>query len=496
MENNYDIQILKEPGIHSEVKVIPKNTNIYYDVFNYLSFFSENHRWSPAYKEGHWDGKIHFYQNGKLPVGLVYKVIELAERNNYSVKMNFKLEQDLNVEKLKDFIDSLNLPFEPHDFQYKSVLECITKKNLLVISPTASGKSLIIYILAQFFQRINKKLLIIVPRVGLVTQLYKDFESYNMKKIMTSVKKIHGGIDKSFDFPIVISTWQSLYKLKQKELDVFDAVIVDEAHNADAKSIKTMLMKMKKAEYRLGTTGTLPLANSAEFYTNIAYIGNYKQFVTTKELQERKILSNIKINALILNYPETIRKYASETLVKDYQSEIEFIMQYEDRSRFIMGLIEKCETKNTLVLFQRIEAHGKKLLDMVKQRFPNKKILYVDGGVKIDDREDVRTIMENNNDVILLASYGTFSEGVNIKNIHHIILASSYKSEIKILQSIGRGLRLHAEKENLVLWDIVDNLSIRREHTTYKNYLMNHYRDRLEIYQNEGFEVNKADIII
>ena len=252
---------------------------IYESLQNYLKFYKENYFFSPKYKNGIWDGKISFFKRGKCPIGLVPRVIEFANSGNYTYDIDFKLERELNEDALLEFIDSLNLPFEPYDFQIEAFFDCIKKRNHVVISKTGSGKSLVIYMLIRFLLQTKRKVLIILPTVGLITQLVNDFKSYNYENYY-DIQTISSGESKVFEKNIVISTWQSIYKETEKNFSYFDAVICDEVHGAKAKSISDILTKMKNAEYRIGTTGTLPKTMSADYFTIVANLGTEKMYRT------------------------------------------------------------------------------------------------------------------------------------------------------------------------------------------------------------------------
>ncbi len=486
----YDITI--EKINHAEVKLLCTDSFIYEDLHNYLSFYKDNYRFAPKYRNGIWDGKIHLYKNGRCPIGLVPRILEYARDGKYKVKMNFVLERELNEDKLLEFVEDLPKPFPPRDFQIEAFFDALSKRNMVILSKTGTGKSFIIYLLVQYMKRVNKKVLLLVSKLGLIEQMYYDLQEYGLENMNTTVRQVYSGVKKEFPEQLIISTWQSIYKMSEKDLDVFDCVICDEAHEADGKSISGILGKLKKAEYRIGTTGTIIKDTSADYFTVVGYLGVPKLYRTYIELRDQDILSPLQVNIQYLNYPEYVRQMASSDFYKNYHAEVDWICQSELRNNYIVNLIkEKCE-KNTLVLFQYIEKHGNVLLDLFKQRFPERKIVYIDGSVPKEEREKARKIIEENDNVIILASYGTFSVGINAPNIHNIIFASSTKSFIRTAQSIGRGLRLHKNKDILYVYDLVDNFSYSA--AAYENYLLEHYKERLKLYESENFPVEKFDV--
>ena len=486
----YDITI--EKVNHAEVRLRCTDTSIYDDLHNYLSFYKDKYWFSPKYRNGVWDGKIKFYKKGVCPIGFVPRILEYARDGKYRVKMNFEVERELDEDRLLEFIDNLPKPFEPRDFQVEGFFDALSKRNMVVISKTGTGKSFLIYLLIQYMKRVNKKVLLLVSRLGLIEQMYSDLEEYGLEDMRDNVRQVYSGIKKEFPEQLIISTWQSIYKLKEKDIDVFDCVIVDEAHEADGKSISNILGKLKKAEYRIGTTGTIVKDTSADYFTVVGYLGVPKLYRTYEELREQDILSPIQVNIQYLNYPEHLRQMASSEFYKNYKAEVDYICGSDVRNNYIIKLVrEKCE-KNTLILFQYIEKHGKVLLELFKQRFPDRKIVYIDGGVPKEKREEARRIIEENDNVIILASYGTFSVGINAPNIHNIIFASSTKSFIRTAQSIGRGLRLHKNKDMLFVYDLVDNFSYPSG--SYENYLLEHYKERMKLYESENFPIEKYDV--
>jgi superfamily II DNA or RNA helicase len=311
--------------------------------------------------------------------------------------------------------------------------------------------------------------------------MYSDFQDYsclNGWKTSEHCHRIYGGHEKSNEYDVVISTWQSLYKLPKPFFKDFKVIYGDEAHNFKAKSLTSILSKCTATPYRVGTTGTLDGTKTHKLVLEGLFGPVYK-VTTTKKLISDKTLADLEIFNIVLEYTDEIRK-ASKTL--SYQDEMDFIVQYEPRNKFIRNLALKQEG-NTLVLFQYVEKHGKPLSEMIKEKAGDRKVFFVYGGTDTEQRENIRKITELENDAIIVASYGTFSTGINIKNLHNIVFASPSKSRIRNLQSIGRGLRTSETKTSCNLYDIADDLSWKNR----KNYTLLHMIERIKIYNDEHF---------
>ena len=320
------------------------------------------------------------------------------------------------------------------------------------------------------------KLLILVPTTSLVEQMYSDFIDYGWQE--EYMQKIYSGYDKNVTKRVVISTWQSIYKFPTKYFEQFGCVIGDEAHLFKAKSLTTILTKLHLCPYRFGLTGTLDGMQTHRLVLE-GLFGSLNKVTTTKELIDEKTLASFKIKALVLTYPEHECK-----LVKDmnYQDEIDFIVTHPKRNEFIKDLTLALKG-NTLVLFQFVEKHGSVLYDIIKSN-TDRKVFYVYGGTDTQTREDIRAITENEKDAIIVASYGTFSTGINIRNLHNIVFSSPSKSRVRTLQSIGRGLRRSETKDTATLFDIADDITYKSK----RNFTINHFLERINIYNEEQFD--------
>ena len=462
------------------------------EIKEFFSFFVPGYRYMPAFKRRVWDGKIRLYDTntGELPAGLFYHLNKFATSRGYiidSEKTNYGMPHEnahVDVQQLANYIDSLSLPFRIRPYQLSGIQEGLKRKRAILISPTGSGKSLIIYVLVKYWLELltdglkypkGGKVLIIVPTTGLVEQMYGDFKSYGQNE--RGMHRIYSGRDKTFDAAICISTWQSIYKLPKIWFEQFGIIIGDECHGFKSKSLMNIMNKATEASYRFGTTGTLDGTQTHELVLQ-GLFGPIHRVTSTKKLQDDDTLAQLKIKRIILDYGEKERLDFGQ---KTYMDEIDHIVTNAKRNNFIRNLAID-QKGNTLVLFNYVDKHGKPLFDLINNKVnENRKIFFVSGEVQASDREAIRGIVEKQNNAIIVASLGTFSTGINIKNLHNIIFASPSKSQIRVLQSIGRGLRKSDNNEPTTLYDIIDNI-------TGKNFAMIHSDDRKKIYDKEQFE--------
>jgi superfamily II DNA or RNA helicase len=452
--------------------------NVAHELNDYFTFDVPGAKFMPAFRNKVWDGKIRLFQimNGYLYGGLVRYVEEFCKSRKYDIEYlsNFT-SKEFSIKEAKDFITKIKPTMEPRDYQINAFVHAIRENRSLLLSPTASGKSFIIYLLTRYYA---SRTLIIVPTTSLVSQLASDFADYGFQSDKY-VHRIFSGQDKQTDKPIVISTWQSIYKLPKEYFQQFDVVIGDEAHLFKAKSLTSILSKLVNCKFRFGFTGTLDGSQTHKLVLE-GLFGPVRKVTTTSELIEQKHLSAFKIKAIVLAYPDEIRKMITKSA--DYQAEMDYIVRLEARNKFIRNLSLSLEG-NTLLLFQYVDKHGKLLYESLK-RETDRPIYYVSGSVDGEEREAIRKIVETEQNAIIVASYGTFSTGVNIRNLHNVIFSSPSKSRIRNLQSIGRALRTHTNKYEAVLYDIADDMSWKQK----KNFTLLHFMERIKIYNEEKFE--------
>jgi len=472
------MDIIEVSRFNETYNKITCDPGIGFELNDHFTFEVPGAKFMPAVRNKVWDGKIRLYNvmSGLLYAGLNKYVQEFADKRNYTViyESDFSATE-FSLKEASDFIDTLDIPkkYERRDYQVQAFTYAVRNHRALMLSPTASGKSFIIYLLVRYY---NARTLIIVPTTSLVSQLASDFADYGFVSDRL-VHRIFAGQDKHTDKPVTISTWQSIYKMPKEYFKQFDVVIGDEAHLFKAKSLTSIMSKLSSCRYRFGFTGTLDGTQTHKLVLE-GLFGPVKKVVTTAELIDQKHLSEFIIKCIVLKYPDLERKIVKAF---DYQAEIDWLVRNEARNKFIKNLTLSLKG-NTLLLFQYVDKHGKVLYNMLKDEgIP---IHFVHGGVDGEDREEIRRIVEQSPSSIIVASYGTFSTGVNIRNLHNIIFASPSKSKIRNLQSIGRGLRKSDNKEIATLYDISDDLTWK----TRKNFTIQHFVERMKIYNEEKFE--------
>ena len=442
------------------------------DLHDFFSFTVPNAKFMPSVKHRYWDGKVRLFsiKTNKIYIGLLPYVDEFCRERGYDIVGINDIIGDKERQPNEEFIGELGLPFEPRDYQLEAFRSAVQYGRQLLLSPTASGKSLIIYLLARYY---NKKTVIIVPTTSLVEQMAKDFEDYGYDK---KICKIYSG-QQVFDSDITITTWQSFSKAPKDVLESFEVVVGDEAHLFKAQTLKGILEKMKKTSIRIGTTGTLDGSDVHRLQLE-GLFGPCKKVISSSELMEEGTIANIDIDCIVLKH--------KKCHTMSYQEEMDYLVSSEERNSFITNLVASLKG-NTLVLFQYVEKHGEVLYPMLDGRVDD--LHYVYGGTDTADREAVREIVEKSKSSVILASYGTFSTGVNIKRIDNIVFASPSKSRIRNLQSIGRGLRKVEGKDSMRLFDIADDLQC-------DNYTLEHLKERINIYNEENFpyELKQFDL--
>jgi superfamily II DNA or RNA helicase len=457
--------------------------NIAQELSDYFTFFVPGYQFTPAYKSRVWDGKIRLADLRSFTIyhGLVPYIEKFCKERDYVLEIDsdVSITEEFSVIEAEEFIKTLNLPHEVRDYQLKSFVYAIRNKRILLLSPTASGKSLILYLIVRYLQESEfKKGLLIVPTTSLVEQMFSDFKSYGYDSDKYCHRQ-YAGKDKHTNSFLTITTWQSIYKNDKEYFEQFDFVLGDEAHQFKAKSLTTILTGCDQAKYRIGTTGTLDGTQTHRLVLE-GLFGPVYQATTTKQLIDNKQLADFQIKCLILKHAEPACKLARDW---DYNQEIDYIVSNKYRNDFIRNLSLSLEG-NTLILFQYVEKHGKDLYASIKEKAGKRHVFFVFGGTDVEIRESVRSITEKERDAIIVASYGTFSTGVNIRNLHNIIFASPSKSRIRNLQSIGRGLRIGDNKESAVLFDIADDFRIGK----FANYTLKHFIERVKIYDDEKFK--------
>lgn len=456
---------------------------------DFFSFRPASYKYDKRFRQGFWDGYIRLFSTKRktLYKGLIPYVQDYCKNNDLEFEdLATESDDNFSLKECVDFVKSLHLPsnITPRDYQIKALTHCVRKRRSVILSPTASGKSLIIYSLIRY---LGLKTLLIVPQISLVNQMYSDFASYSKHdgnwNASDECSMIMGGSDKEDLNNITISTWQSIFKMPASWFTQFDCVIVDEAHQAKAASLKSIMEKMNRCNYRFAFTGTLDGVEVNKL-TIEGLFGLAKRYVETKDLMERGQVSNLKIKCLLLKYSDETKK----KIPKEYKDEVNWLIENQRRNKFIANLALSLKGI-TLVLYQFVEKHGDVLYDMIKDGNPN--TVYIHGGVDGSERERIRQmVMNSTDDIPMVCSFGTFSQGVNLPRINNIIFSSPSKSRVRVLQSIGRGLRLFEGKDYCTLFDLSDDLTYNGN----QNFTLRHFYERLKIYNSEQFEYKVYNI--
>ena len=481
-----DLIIVKKNEVHLTVDAQP---HVQQELSDYFTFDVPGAKYMPQYRNRHWDGKIRLFSTatGELYVGLLDKVIAWARKSDYSVEFRnsetygtpHEENEEISLEGVKDYMTAIS-SFKPRDYQIDGVYDALKYNRRLIISPTGSGKSLMIYAVARYHVGRKRRILLVVPTTSLVEQMYKDFTDYGWD-VEKYCHKVYAGKNKNTQQRVTISTWQSIYTMDKTFFSQFDVIIGDEAHQFKSKSLINIMSKMRDTKYRYGFTGTLSGSQTHKWVLEGLFGPSYK-VTQTSELQEKGQLAKLNIRIILLQHPAIP--------FDDYREEMNYIIEHDKRNLFIKNLSLSLKG-NTLVLYSRVEAHGEPLYNLINDgASDDRKVFYVHGGVDGEEREEVRSIVDRENNAIIVASYGTFSTGINIKNLHNVIFASPSKSRIRNLQSIGRVLRKSKDKTSAMLYDIADDIT----YNSKKNYTLNHLIERIKIYKEEDFNYELSHI--
>ena len=479
--------ISKKNEVYLKVDAEP---HVYYELADQFTFEVPGAKFMPTYQKKYWDGKIRLFntQSGEVYIGLLDRIVQFCKDHGYTYEfveskyygLPFEVNDRISKEGVKDYMTAIS-KHKPRDYQIDGVYDALRNNRKLLVSPTASGKSLMIYAIIRYFVENKKNTLIVVPTTSLVEQMYKDFADYGWD-VGSYCHKIYAGRERETDSQVIITTWQSIYKLPRKYFERFDVVVGDEAHQFKSKSLVAIMTKLGNAKYRFGFTGTLDGSETHKWVLEGLFGPSYK-IIKTKELMKKGHVATLDINVLLLKHPPN--KF------ENFEEEVQYIITHNRRNNFIKNLALDLKG-NTLILFARVEGHGEPLYNLINNNntIENRRVFFVHGGVDTQSREQVREITEREDNAIIIASYGTFSTGINIKNLHNVIFASPSKSRIRNLQSIGRVLRKGNKKTRATLYDIADDISYKSR----KNYTLNHLIERIKVYNEENFNYDIVNI--
>jgi superfamily II DNA or RNA helicase len=479
MDDTTNLIITKSNEVFLKIKTEP---HIEYELRDHFKFEVPNAKFMPQYRGKNWNGEIHLYdmRSKQLYVGLLDKLVNFCKQYGYTYKFEenkfyglpFEVNEGISYEGVKDYMHSI-CSHSPRQYQIEGVYDALRHNRKLLISPTASGKSLMIYSLVKYYVDRGEKILLVVPTTSLVEQMYKDFLDYGWNA-ESYCHLIYSGKEKTNEHPVTITTWQSVYKLDRSFFEGYGVIIGDEAHLFKSKSLIEIMNKLHHAKYRFGFTGTLDGTQTHKWVLEGLFGPSYK-VTQTAELMKQGHLSQLDIMCIVLKH--------SPQNFESYEDEVQYIINHEKRNNFIKNLTLDLKG-NTLILYSRVSTHGEPLFNLINNsKKSDRKVFFIHGGVEASEREKVREITEQEDNAIIVASYGTFSTGINIRNLHNVIFASPSKSRIRNLQSIGRVLRKGKNKTKAVLYDISDDCTYKSK----KNYTLNHLIERIKIYNEEKF---------
>lgn len=467
------------------------------ELSDYFTYEYPGAKFTPKYRAKLWDGKVYLYSaiRKTLYCGLYDYLVKFCEANGYELEHVNEVISTTEIEydQVDEFAQSLALhargvPIDIRDYQLDAIHTGLRDHRGVLLSPTGSGKSLIIYTMCRWHLEEGRKVIVVVPSTALVEQMYADFEDYsthNQWDVEHHCQKLYSGFTKEFTSGILFTTWQSVWQLPGAWFNQFDVIIGDEAHQFKAKSLTTIMEKLTHVKHRIGTTGSLDDKKVNRLVLE-GIFGRVYRVTTTKRLQDEGRLAGLQITSLLLKHPEDVRKAHSKM---EYDVEVDYIVGCEKRNKFIRNLSLTCKG-NTLVLFQFVEKHGEPLYEMIKSKAGDRPVYIIHGGVNVKEREAIRRKLATESNAIVVSSYGTMSTGINIPSIENIIFASPSKSVIRVLQSVGRGLRLNTGKSHCNLYDLTDDLHWKG----WKNHTLKHGADRYKIYAGEQFTVKLTEI--
>ena len=424
-----NVIIQKSNEVFLKIKAEP---HIEYELRDHFTFEVEGAKFMPQYRKRNWNGEIHLFdlRSKKIYVGLLDKIVSFCERHGYTYKFEdneyygppFEINSSISKEGVKDYINSIT-KIKPRPYQIEGVSDCLKHNRRLLVSPTASGKSLMIYSLVRYYVHKGQKILLVVPTTSLVEQMYKDFIEYGWDA-KNHCHRIYSGREVTNTNEVTITTWQSVFRMEKSFFKDYNVIIGDEAHLFKSKSLVNIMTKLEHAKYRFGFTGTLDGTQTHKWVLEGLFGPSYK-VTKTEELMRQGHLSQLDIQCLVLKHPP--KKFET------YEDELQYLISHEQRNNFITNLALDLKG-NTLILYSRVETHGAILYEKINNiKHTDRKVFFVHGGVDAEQRESIREITENESNAIIVASYGTFSTGINIKRLHNVIFASPSKSRVRNL---------------------------------------------------------------
>lgn len=506
--SNPDVYISKLNSTWMQVRC--REVYMEMEIAERFSFKVDNAQYDPRVKSGRWDGIKRLYNrtHKRMYSGLLFELVKFLSKQEYSFKIDPELlavsdvKRDDVITLCKDLIKPHDggKPIEPYDYQYDAVEYMLQSGRSICLAATSAGKSLSIYMAIRLYQLADelegKRILIVVPSKMLVEQLYADFENYSTYpgsnwKAEVFCQKVSGNYSKFIEKPIVITTWQSLKTLHKSTILDAGAIFIDECHTVRGPVLAELLEAAVNCDVRHGLTGTLDDMES-NIMAAQGLLGPAKRIVTAKEIIDAGRATEVVVNCMILDYDvDTKRAFKADQEIAaklpeqnaKYMAEINFINALNCRFNFIQNTVRALKG-NTIVLFDRVEDQGIPLYEDMKAKHEHTYIIH--GNIGDKEREEIKALFDQYDDIVLYATFSIMSTGVSIKNLHNMIFGSSSKAKIRVLQSIGRLMRLHNSKSIATLYDIVDKI----DYNGYQNATFRHVEERIKFYANEKFKVN------
>ena len=420
---------------------------------------------------------------GRFETRLIFSILEFLQNQDiqFNIELTDKFKEVIFIPELKENLTKLNL--ELRDYQEESVRLALKNKSGVIILPTSAGKTLVIATLVKSIQDQHEfKALILVPDIQLVAQTYSDFIDYGIPE--SEITKWTGSTEPDKNAKIIISNAQILLSEKQdlSLLKDIKLLVIDEVHKLKYGNKINKVVEQIPALFRYGFTGTLP-DYKIDQWNIFGKIGRVIYFKESIDLRDQNYISQVHVAALKLTYKNT-PQFTTPSMhnpTAGYEEEITWLQTNPYRNAIIIKLVNKSD-KNTLIMVDRI-AHGEELLRVLRES-TNKQVHFVHGAIEIEEREMIRKLMEEHDNVACIAISKIFSTGINIKNLHNIIFAAIGKARIKIIQSIGRSLRKHSSKKLATIFDIWDNLRYGNKHMV----------ERLALYDREQIPYSVTEL--
>lgn len=429
--------------------------------------------------------------SGKLPMGLLPRLMEHCKGYDIGYDPALKNLRNHSREEIIEWMDSIDFPFTPYEYQINIVVDFIRRRRLLALADTGAGKSAVIYFIVRFLiaealsSGKDGQILLMIPNITLRSQIITDFIDYGWEDARGWCEEIIPSKSKYSNKRVVITTWQSIQNMDSEYFENFTAVIADEAHGVSAKKQYNILKNCKNAVDRIGLTGTLKNTDHHTMKVE-SCLGKSKTYVVTKQLQALGQATKTKVFMTRLDYSKEDLKLVNKL---DYMAQVDFLHLHRGRMEYICNVATKLtdKTENVLLIFEKVEKGVKKYEEYLKEIGLEDRVCVVTGEVGIDERNEIKKKLESKGGHIFLATWGTLSTGVNIKNLHSLMFVSSSKGRIRVLQTVGRLLRIHSSKLYAKIFDFTDDT---RKTTLGRSSFLEHAKERFKHYKDKKHPVN------